>query len=242
MNIDPNIFRMMMLGQTMRQVAMDGNEVTDNVSALISQRLANVPRHAKKYASSLHSSNDEIFSEMPEITIVAGATGSGKSLLANAIMSNLQYRNHKYFSFLEYIRPIVGDSDNGFTPGDSKIMAETILTSTDQRNYIVDLRNAGCEINMFYVGTNSPLVNINRVAKRVLLKGKDCEIDKIFSRYFKSLSGCIALLPYINNLYVIDNSIDGEAPELIYQFQNGVLTEEFMENIPAWARLFLSKT
>lgn len=241
MNIDQKMFRMMMLGQTLRKVSIEGNETTNNVSALISQRLANVPRHAKRYATNLYSEG-EVLSEMPEITIVAGGTGAGKSLLVEALMSNLQYRNHQYYSFLEYIRPIVGDSENGFIPNENNLMVETILTSNDQRDYIVDLRNGGCKISMFFIGTDSPLVNINRIAKRVILKGKDCETGKIFSRYFKSLSGCLALMPFIHDLYIINNSSDSEPPQMVYRFQDGALVEEFMENAPTWARLFLSKT
>ena len=92
---------------------------------------------------------ERCFQKCREITIVAGGTGAGKSLLVEALMSNLQYRNHQYYSFLEYIRPIVGDSENGFIPNENNLMVETILTSNDQRDYIVDLRNGGCKISMF---------------------------------------------------------------------------------------------
>ena len=234
-------FRLTMLKQTMNQVSTAGNEISDSVSALISQRLGNVPRHAKRYRTNFHSKG-ELLTEMPEITIIAGSTGAGKSLMAGALMENLQYRNHQYYSFLEYIRPIVGDRENGFIQSNNQMMVETILTSNDQREYIADLINAGCKITMFFIGTNSPLVNINRVAKRVLLKGKDCEIDKIFSRYFKSIASCIALMPFIHDLYIIDNSTDDDSPQLIYRFHNGELTDEFMKNVPTWAQLFLSKT
>ena len=49
-------------------------------------------------------------------------------------------------------------------------------------------------------------------SKPVLNGGHDVPIPKIISRYDKSIANCIALAPYVDGLYVYDNSIeDAEA-------------------------------
>lgn len=241
MNLNTNKLKMMMLAQAMRQVQSKANKVMDDVESSIAQRLRNVPRHAKRYAAGLHS-DGIVSSDMPEVVIVAGCPGSGKSLVANALLSSTLYQNYCYYSYLDYIKPIVGDSEMGFNEGCESVLVETILTATDQREYITELKDAGCRVTMFYIGTESPMVNINRIARKNILKEKECDIDKVFSRFFKSLAGAISLKQHINDLYLLDNSEDGEAPLMVGHFQDGELITGLNENAPDWARLFLSKT
>lgn len=241
MELDTNKFKIMMLAQAMRQVQSKANKVVDDVETLIAQRLRNIPRHAKKYAAGLHPEGD-VYSDMPEIVIVAGSPGSGKSLVVNALSSNVLYQNYSYYSYLDYIKPVVGDEENGFIEDAEDVLVETILTATNQREYIAELKNAGCKITMYYVGTESPMININRIARKAILKEKECDIDKVYSRFFKSLAGAISLIDHINDLYLLDNSEDGEAPVIVGHFHDGKLMSGLNENAPDWARLFLSKT
>lgn len=241
MDLNTNKLKIVMLAQAMRQVQAKATKVMNEVEASIAQRLRNVPRHAKRYAAGLHS-DGTVSPDMPEIVIVAGCSGSGKSLVVNALLSSALYQNHLHYSYLDYIKPVVGDEENGFIEDAENVLVETILTATDQREYIAELKGAGCRVTMFYIGTESPMININRIARKSILKEKEYDIDKVFSRFFKSLAGAISLKNHVNDLYLLDNSEDGEAPLIVGHFQDGELITGLNENAPEWALLFLSKT
>lgn len=85
-------------------------------------------------------------------------------------------------------------------------------TSGGKVDYIIRAKEAGFFIRLFFVSTESPTINAKRVANRVLNGGHDVPIPKIISRYDKSIANCIAIAPYVDRLYVYDNSIeDAEA-------------------------------
>lgn len=58
---------------------------------------------------------------------------------------------------------------------------------------------------------------------------------EIISRYDKSIANCIALAPYVDQLYVYDNSIEDAEARLLFRLSNGELVKRYVNDLPAWA-------
>jgi predicted ABC-type ATPase len=66
-------------------------------------------------------------------------------------------------------------------------------------------------------------------------------ISKIISRYYKSIGNCIALVPYVDRLYVYDNSTEGTNARLLFRLAEGKLVKRYVDYIPEWAKPILPK-
>ncbi|MEF2643982.1 MAG: hypothetical protein U0M50_07975 [Paramuribaculum sp.] len=69
--------------------------------------------------------------------------------------------------------------------------------------------------------------------------GHDVPIPKIISRYDKSIANCIALAPYVDRLYVYDNSIEDAEAQLLFRLSDGELAKLYIEELPNWASVIL---
>ena len=84
---------------------------------------------------------------------------------------------------------------------------------------------------MYYVATDKPDINLQRVRQRVQSGGHDVPADKIVDRYFRSLENAALTLPYLDRAFFFDNTEDsirflGEANEEGWQI--------FTEKLPNW--------
>ena len=77
------------------------------------------------------------------------------------------------------------------------------------------------------------------VAGRVMKGGHDVPIQKIISRYNKSLINCKLAKRIVDRLYVYDNSIDGQEAKLLFRTVDGKLFKQYEEIIPQWAKIIL---
>lgn len=118
---------------------------------------------------------------------------------------------------------------------------ETVMSATDKVDYILRAKEAGFFIRLFFVSTDSPTINAKRVANRVLNGGHDVPIPKIISRYDKSIANCIALAPYVDRLYVYDNSIEDAEAQLLFRLSDGKLAKRYVDQLPGWALAILPR-
>lgn len=191
----------------------------------------------------------------PVLIIIAGPNGSGKTSVTTKIL------HHEWLEDSEYINPdyvardIFGDWNNR----DSVLKAanycnnwrekclaerkshifETVMSAADKVDYILRAKALGFFVRLFFVSTSSPTINARRVAARVMKGGHDVPIPKIISRYNKSIGNCIALAPYVDRLYVYDNSIEDVDAQLLFRFSNGELAKRYVEELPDWAKPIL---
>ena len=95
---------------------------------------------------------------------------------------------------------------------------ETVLSSSRNVELIKNAKAAGYRIEVVFVLTADPQINVSRVAERVKNGGHDVPNDKIISRYYKSLDNLSELLRFANIMWVVDNST--EKAELIIYYKD----------------------
>ena len=95
-------------------------------------------------------------------------------------------------------------------------------------------KDAGFFIRIFYVCTESPLININRIAQRYLNGGHEVPISKTISRYYSSLKNISEAIKIADRVYLYDNSTENAAPRLILRTTDGRIAKRYTDDLPEW--------
>jgi predicted ABC-type ATPase len=194
----------------------------------------------------------------PRLLVVAGPNGSGKT----SITEQLHDLKHKWMAGCEYINPDkiaqekYGDWNNQtyilkaaqeaerlrwkYLDEKCDFAFETVLSTPDKVNFIREAVNRGFFVRIFFVGTESPQININRVGIRYLEGGHSVPIEKIVSRYHKSMSNILELATFVDRVYFYDNSVDlpkGEVPnwQPVFRTISGACCEKYARPQQVWA-------
>lgn len=116
---------------------------------------------------------------------------------------------------------------------------ETVFSADDKLDFIRRAKQAGFFIRLFFVCTESPMINAARIASRVMKGGHDVPITKIISRYQKSIINCKIATSLANRVYIYDNSADGQEAHILFRFSDGNIIKRYTDNIPQWAQVLL---
>jgi len=188
----------------------------------------------------------------PKLLVIAGPNGSGKTSVTNKILK------HEWVEGCVYINPDnVANEMFGDWNSESSVLSaanycknlreecltnlksvcfETVLSAPDKLDYILRAKKSGFFIRLFFVGTASPVINAARVASRFINGGHDVPINKIVSRYSKSIANCCIAAKMVDRAYVYDNSVDFSDPALLFRTSNGRLEKKYTE-ISEWAKI-----
>lgn len=112
---------------------------------------------------------------------------------------------------------------------------ETVLSAPDKVEFIRRAKEASYFVRLFFVGTDDPSINAKRVAMRVMEGGHDVPIQKIISRYTKSLSNCSVAAQLADRTYIYDNSVESVQARLLFRATGGEIVMHYGETNP-WAR------
>ena len=194
----------------------------------------------------------------PRLLVVAGPNGSGKT----SITEQLYELKHKWMAGCEYINPdkIAQEKYGDWNNRESVLKAaqeaellrwkfldekrdfafETVLSAPDKVEFIREAMNRGFFVRIFFVGTESPQININRVGIRYLEGGHCVPIEKIVSRYHKSMGNILELATFVDRVYFYDNSVDlpkGRIPDWqpVFRTISGRCSEKYTRPKQLWA-------
>ena len=96
---------------------------------------------------------------------------------------------------------------------------ETVMSSRDKLGLFADARQVGYRTYLYYICTDSSLINQQRIANRVREGGHDVPSDKIASRYDRSLAFLPEAIRLSDRAYLFDNS--GRSHRLFAEFESG---------------------
>ena len=196
-------------------------------------------------------------SHRPVLIVIAGPNGSGKTSVTTKSL------NHEWLEDSEYINPenIAKDKFGDWNNRDAVLKAaifcknwrerclaesrshifETVMSAPDKVDYILQAKQAGFFVRLFFVSTQSPTINAKRVSHRVLNGGHDVPIPKIISRYDKSIGNCAIISRIVDRLYVYDNSVEDADATLLFRMSEGRLVKRYVDELPGWAEKILQE-
>ena len=108
---------------------------------------------------------------------------------------------------------------------------ETVMSSDDKVRLLKEAQKLGYRTYIYYVCTDSPLINRKRVEARVKQGGHPVPANKIISRYLRSLALLPQAIQHSDRAYIFDNS--GKAHRLIAEYQSGNLIAA-ARSLPSW--------
>jgi len=194
------------------------------------------------------------------IYVLAGVNGAGKSSILGAMM---HATGAEYFDPDEATRQIL-EHDPGLSPEEANAAAwaegarrldqaienrtdfnfETTLGGRTITARLEKAAAAGLEVRVWYVGLTTPALHVARVRARVARGGHDIPEARIRSRYDSSRTNLVRLVPRLTELWIYDNSIEGDpsdgvapSPRLILHARRRRIAEMCApESVPEWAK------
>lgn len=114
---------------------------------------------------------------------------------------------------------------------------ETVMSSPDKVKLLEKARQHGYRTYLYYVATDDPIINISRVRYRVKTGGHDVPVDKISSRYYRSLDLLLEAVKHTNRAYIFDNS--GNNLEWLAEITDGEQVELKTRKNVAWFEKYI---
>ena len=182
--------------------------------------------------------------------IVAGPNGSGKTTTTEQLLKNEWGADSLYINpdniaqeqygdwnsadaVLKAAQTATGQRYECLSNG-TDFVFETVFSSAEKMDFLRKAKDAGFFIRIFYVCTESPLININRIAQRYLNGRHEVPISKTISRYYSSLKNISEAIKIADRVYLYDNSTENAAPRLILRTTDGRIAKRYTDDLPEW--------
>jgi len=187
--------------------------------------------------------------------IIAGPNGSGKTtfsisllenteiltgahlnadIIAKAYMTDDDYKDLTPLEVHLKVSKLVDDAIDALIEQGSNIILETVFSSKYKLDTYAKLKNAGYFVNVIFVATSDPMINVLNVASRVKSGGHSVPIEKIISRYYKSLENAKLISRDADCLILIDNSVLNQSPVVYSALSHGYICLDNGKEKPAW--------
>lgn len=185
----------------------------------------------------------------PIMTVIAGPNGSGKTsmfeeMLKQRLTGDIPFINADIIAKQEFgdwndpeaqrkasIR--AGRMREDFIKNKKSLMYETILTRID---FIHRAKANGFHVDLFYVSTSNPSINIERIAARVAKGGHHIPDEKVIERYGESLKMCLDACTVVDRAFVYDNSVYGKKQaDFLFRVYDGRVKALYQKAFPEWA-------
>jgi predicted ABC-type ATPase len=196
----------------------------------------------------------------PGIIVLAGTNGAGKSSIAGAA---LRQTGAEYFNPDEATQRIrerhpdltLAEANSRAWRMGRRLLTraiderrpfafETTLGGRTMTGLLMRAANVGMAVRVWYVGLASADLHVERVRERAARGGHDIDEARIRERYDSSRRNLIALLPYLAELKLFDNSIHGDPavgerpqPMLVLHLKAGRIVDSCaVRDVPDWAK------
>ncbi len=113
---------------------------------------------------------------------------------------------------------------------------ETVFSHPSKLDLIAFAKQNNYKVYLYFIGTESPLMNLERVKDRVRKGGHPVEDEKVEKRYFLTMGLLTDMIKMVDETYLWDNS--GIEHKYLGNIKNGFI--EFQQStIPVWVNTFV---
>lgn len=175
-------------------------------------------------------------SRKPRFIVLAGPNGSGKTTLSRVLRSHPWGEGCAFLNADERAQELGGwDSSEHVGRAQKEIreeltsllsrreevMYEPVFSHPSKVELIRQAWKMGYFVRFFFVGTMSPIINVERVNKRVSEGGHPVPQEKIVERYIRSFLNGMMAMKWAQRGYCYDNSVEDRPPELLFRCEEG---------------------
>lgn len=185
----------------------------------------------------------------PVLLVIAGPNGAGKTTIT------VRLRQDHWSEGVEYLNPddVARDRFGDWSSPEAVLEAaqwtqarreellgqrsgiafETVFSTEEKVEFVRRARDLGYFVRVFFIGTADPRINAARIAGRVMLGGHSVPIEKIVSRYGRSVANLAAAIVLADRVYIYDNSVEDREARLCVRTQDGLLRKVYGA-LPVW--------
>ena len=119
---------------------------------------------------------------------------------------------------------------------DGTFFYETVFSHKSKLQLLQEAKAKGFKVYLYFVSTQAPAINWERVQSRVRQGGHKVPKEKVFSRYYNSLENLYPALKIADRVYFFDNSESGKTSYLNFaECRNGeIVFTEGIDEVPEW--------
>lgn len=171
----------------------------------------------------------QAFFEQHHLTVKEGLQAESRRLVMDE--GRIDFRKIKKINsyhasvLADFIRQRLLDQKQSFT-------FETVMSHESKVDFMREAQQRGYRTYLYFVATEDPKININRVAIRVEEGGHDVDTDKIIMRYHKTLALLPSAVAASNRAYIFDNSADESV--WLAEITDGTSLEYRTDEVPDW--------
>jgi predicted ABC-type ATPase len=184
---------------------------------------------------------------MATLTVFAGPNGSGKSTLFRlAKDSGIDFGD--YFNADDIAAGLTGSPEERALEAQKRVRSlreaalkegrsyafETVMSHPSHIEHMRQARAAGFEVHLFFVGTEHPTLNVQRVKERVEKGGHDVPEDRIRDRWQKTMDQLAEAIRESDYVQLFDTSYESKGFWHFASVTNGELSFTG-DTWPRWA-------
>jgi predicted ABC-type ATPase len=185
----------------------------------------------------------------PVLLVVAGPNGAGKTTVTVRLRAERWSEQTEYINPDDVARDRFGDWNSAeavaqaaqwstnrraeLLAARSGIAFETVFSTEEKLDFLRRARAAGYFVRLFFISTKDPRINASRVAGRILQGGHSVPIEKIISRYDKSIANLRQGIALADRAYIYDNSEEDQQARLCARTYEGLIRKIYGP-LPLW--------
>lgn len=139
--------------------------------------------------------------------------------------TDLLFNSYHASVLADFLRRKALDEGRSFT-------FETVMSAPDKVELLQEAQSRGFRTYLYYIATEDPEINIQRVHNRVLDGGHDVPESKIRQRYTRSLKLLAEAIPHTNRAFFFDTS--AEQAWYFAEATEGSQLELKSDEMPLW--------